>query len=117
MKKIIVTCPSCKKKMKVLNKAAKYKCPSCGNIYKINSLTLTGLKIKGFFTGIGDTVRDIKNNIKYKINSTRATYNYIKQMKKNMKNNPDWSNYHKEQREMKNANKRSFKDFFKKIAK
>ena len=114
MKKIIVTCPSCKKKMKVLNKAAKYKCPSCGNIYKINSLTLTGFKIKGFFTGIGDTAIDIKNNIKYKINSTRATYNYIKQMKKNMKNNPDWSNYHKEQREMKNANKRSFKDFFKK---
>ena len=113
MKKIIVTCPSCHKKMRVLNKATKYKCPSCGNIYKINSFMLIGFKIKGFFTGIIDTGRDIKNNIKYKINSTRATYNYMKQLRKNMKNNPNWSNYHREQREMKNANKRSFKDFFK----
>ncbi len=85
MKKIIVTCPSCHKKMRVLNKAAKYKCPSCGNIYKINSFMLIGFKIKGFFTGIIDTGRDIKNNIKYKINSTRATYNYMKQLRKNMK--------------------------------
>lgn len=113
MKKIVITCPSCHKKMKVLDKAAKYKCPSCGSIYKLNAVKLTGLKIKGFFTGIIDTGKDIKNNIKYKVNSTRATYNYMKQMKQNMKNDPNWSNYHKEQREMKNANKRSFKDFFK----
>ncbi len=113
MKKIVITCPSCHKKMKVLDKAAKYKCPSCGSIYKLNAVKLTGLKIKGFFTGIVDTGKDIKNNIKYKVNSTRATYNYMKQMKQNMKNDPNWSNYHKEQREMKNANKRSFKDFFK----
>lgn len=114
MKKIVVICPSCHKKMKVLDKAAKYKCPSCGNIYKLNAVKLTGFKIKGFFTGIVDTGKDIKNNIKYKVNSTRATYNYMKQMKQNMKNDPNWSNYHKEQREMKNANKRSFKDFFRK---
>lgn len=113
MKKIIVTCPSCHKKMKVLNKSAKYKCPSCGNIYKLNAAKLTVLKIKGFFTGIAETGTDIKNNIKYKITTARATYNYMKQLKKNMKNDPNWSNYHREQREMKNANKRSFKDFFK----
>lgn len=113
MKKIVITCPSCHKKMKILDKAAKYKCPSCGSIYKLNAVKLTGLKIKGFFTGIVDTGKDIKNNIKYKVNSTRATYNYMKQMKQNMRNDPNWSNYHKEQREMKNANKRSFKDFFK----
>ncbi|MBS5038661.1 MAG: hypothetical protein KHZ27_09675 [Fusobacterium sp.] len=114
MKKIIITCPSCHKKMKVLNKVAKYKCPSCGHIYKVNPFMLAGFKIKGFFTGIIETGKDIKNNIKYKINSIRATYNYMKQMKQNMKNNPNWSNYHREQREMKNANKRSFKDFFRK---
>lgn len=99
--------------MKVLDKAAKYKCPSCGSIYKISSLKLVQLRIKGFFTGIADTGRDIKNNIKYKISSARTTYNYMKQLRKNMKNDPNWSNYHREQREMKNANKRSFKDFFK----
>lgn len=114
MKKIIVTCPSCKKKMKVLNKTAKYKCPSCGNIYKVNIFNLIFLNIKGFFVGFIDTLKDMKSNIKYKISSTRATYNYIKQMKRNMKNDPNWSNSHREQREMKNANKRSFKDFFKK---
>lgn len=113
MKKFIITCPSCHKKMKVLDKAAKYKCPSCGSIYKISSLKLVQLRIKGFFTGIADTGRDIKNNIKYKISSARTTYNYMKQLRKNMKNDPNWSNYHREQREMKNTNKRSFKDFFK----
>lgn len=114
MKKIIVTCPSCHKKMKILNKVAKYKCPHCKTIYKLNFLRLNILRIKGFFGGIASTIIDIKNNVKYKFNSTRATYNYMKQMKKNMRNDPNWSNYHKEQKEMKNANKRSFKDFFKK---
>ena len=116
MKKRVVKCPSCHKKMKVLDKAAKYKCPHCGNIYKINTLTLAGLRTKGFFVGIFDTGKDIKNNIKYKFNSTKATYNYMKQMKKNMKNDPNWSNYRKQQQEeksMKDANKKSFKDFFK----
>lgn len=112
MEKIVVTCPACHKKMKVLNKTAKYKCPSCGNIYKLTSLKLASLKVKRFFTGIVDTGRDIKNNVKYKFNNARATYNYMKQLKQHMKNNPNWSNYHREQREMKNANKKSFKDFF-----
>lgn len=117
MKKIVVTCPSCRKKMRIQNKIAKYKCPNCKNIYKLNYLKLTALNIKSFFVGIVETLKDIKNNIRSKYQSARATYNYMKQVKKNMKNNPNWSNYHREQREqrqMKNANKRSFKDFFKK---
>jgi predicted RNA-binding Zn-ribbon protein involved in translation (DUF1610 family) len=32
MKKIVIKCKNCKKKMKVLDKAAKYKCPYCKKI-------------------------------------------------------------------------------------
>ena len=29
MKKIVIVCPSCQKKMKISDKTAKYKCPHC----------------------------------------------------------------------------------------
>ena len=57
------------------------------------------------------------NNFITKYKNTKATYNYMKQMKTNMKNNPNWSNYHREQAEekrMKNTQKPSFWDKFKK---
>ena len=39
----------------------------------------------------------------------------MSQLKKNMKNDPNWSNYRKQQEEMKDVTpKRSFKDLFKK---
>ena len=117
MKKIIVSCPKCKKKMKIQNKSAKYKCPSCGNIYKVGFFTLILMRIKNFFLGIIETIRDIKNNIVYKYNSLKTTYKYMSQLKRNMKSNPNWSNYRNQQQEekrMKNANKKSFKDFFRK---
>ena len=39
----------------------------------------------------------------------------MSQLKKNMKNDPNWSNYRKQQEEMKDVTpKKSFKDFFKK---
>ena len=34
MKKIILLCTACKKKMKISAKTAKYKCPHCGAIYE-----------------------------------------------------------------------------------
>ncbi len=115
MKKYIIKCPKCSSKMKIMDKAAKYKCPSCANIFKVSSVKLVGIKTKSFFTGIGDTAKDIKNNAIYKYNSAKTTYKYMSQLKKNMKNDPNWSNYRNQQneeKEMRNANKKSFKDYF-----
>lgn len=113
MKKIIITCKHCQKKMKIQNKIAKFKCPSCGAIYKTNYFNLTFINIISFFKAFFETLIEIKNSLIYKINATKSTYKYMNQMRKNMKNNPNWSNYHKEQREMKDANKSSFKNIFK----
>lgn len=117
MKKIIITCPKCKQKMKIMDKVAKYRCPNCKEIYKFTWYKRIIQKFVGFFQGIVQTFIDIKNNFITKYKNTKATYNYMKQMKTNMKNNPNWSNYHREQAEekkMKNAQKPSFWDKFKK---
>lgn len=115
MDKIVIKCPHCKEKMKIVFKVAKYRCPNCKEVYKLTSLRMFNLKIKRIFQGFVETLRDIKYNIKNRYSNAKATYNYMKQMKKNMKNDPNWSNYHKEQKEMKQANKvNGFKDFFKK---
>lgn len=115
MDKRIVVCPSCKKKMKIANKVAKYRCPNCKEILNVTTMKLFSYKVFGFFKGIIDTIIDIKNNMKYKYNSAKATYKYMSQVRKNMKKDSNWSNYHKEQRDMKQAEKTNkFKDFFKK---
>lgn len=113
MEKIIIKCPKCKKKMKIKNKIAKYKCPNCSFIYKLNKINLTFFNVKGFFTGFFDTIIGIKNSLIYKFKSTIATYKYMKKLRKNLRSDPNWSNYHKEQREIKNANKFSFKKILK----
>lgn len=117
MKKIIILCPKCKEKMRIMDKVAKYRCPNCKEIYKFSHFKRLIYKISSFFKGIVQTIKDIKFNIVNKYKNTKATYNYMKQMKKNMKNNPNWSNYHKEKAEekrMKQANKPKFWDKFKK---
>ncbi|WP_297404324.1 zf-TFIIB domain-containing protein [uncultured Cetobacterium sp.] len=117
MKKIIITCPKCKEKMKIMDKVAKYRCPNCKEVYKFNHFKRGIYKVSSFFKGIIQTFKDIKFNIVTKYKNTKATYNYMKQMKKNMKKNPNWSNFHKEQAEakkMKQANKPRFWDRFKK---
>ncbi|MBC2851079.1 zf-TFIIB domain-containing protein [Cetobacterium sp. 8H] len=117
MKKIIITCPKCKSKMKIMDKVAKYRCPNCKEIYKFNHFKKFIRTITGFFEGIFQTFKDIKQNFITKYRNTKATYNYMKQMKQNMKNNPNWSNYHREQAEekkMKQAQKPKFWDKFKK---
>ncbi|MGL5152852.1 MAG: hypothetical protein ACRC7N_20025 [Clostridium sp.] len=117
MKKIVIACPKCKEKMRVMDKVAKYKCPNCNEIYKFTSFQRILQKFVGFFKGIVQTLIDIKINFITKYKNTKATYNYMKQMKTNMKNNPNWSNYHREQAEakkMKQAQKPSFWDRFRK---
>ncbi|MGL4998619.1 MAG: zf-TFIIB domain-containing protein [Cetobacterium sp.] len=117
MKKIIITCPKCKEKMKIMDKVAKYRCPSCKEIYKFSNYKRIIHKFISFFKGIAQTFIDIKNNFIKKYKDTKATYNYMKQMKSNMKSNPNWSNYHAEQAEekrMKTAQKPKFWEKFKK---
>ncbi|GAA6325165.1 hypothetical protein [Fusobacterium ulcerans] len=115
MKKIVIVCPSCQKKMKISDKTAKYKCPHCGNIYKYTFNKKIVHDVKDVAVGFVTTLKDIKNNAVKKYNDTKATYKYMSQLKKNMKNDPNWSNYRKQQEEMKDVTpKRSFKDLFKK---
>mgnify|MGYP003286334287 FL=1 len=115
MKKIILLCPACKKKMKISAKTAKYKCPHCGTIYKYTFLKKMFYDTKEVGVGFITTLKDIKFNIKKRYNDAKTTYQYMSQLKKNMKNDPNWSNYRKQQEEMKDVTpKKSFKDFFKK---
>lgn len=115
MKKFIILCLACKKKMKISDKIAKYKCPHCGEIYKYNKLKSIFYNTKDVFVGIGETFSDIKFNMKKRYSDAKATYQYMSQLKKHMKNDPNWSQYRKEQQEMKDVSpKKSFKDFFRK---
>lgn len=104
--------------MKIQDKVAKYRCPNCKEVYKYTKGKQTANKVIGVFTGFVATLKDIKNGIVYKFNNAKTTYKYMSSMKKNMKNNPDWSNYHKEQKETKEMNKKQkfqdLKDKFKK---
>ncbi|AVQ18207.1 MAG: hypothetical protein U0M80_09340 [Fusobacterium mortiferum] len=114
MKKFIIICPACKKKMKISDKSAKYKCPHCGEIYKYNFPKRIFYNTKDIFDGIKQTFSDIKFNIKKKYSDAKATYQYMSQLKKHMKSDPNWSQYRKEQQKMKDVSpKKSFKDFFK----
>lgn len=114
MKKFIIVCPHCKKKMKISDKVAKYKCPNCKEIYKYSYFKHIFYNIKDVFDGIGQTFSDIKYTMKKRYSDAKTTYQYMSQLKKNMKNDPNWSQYRTQQQEMKDVSpKRSFKDFFK----
>ena len=67
MEKIIVKCKKCEKKMKILNKIGKYRCPYCKEVYKLNIITLIFEKIKSIGKGFAKTVIDIKNTVKYQL--------------------------------------------------
>lgn len=114
MNKLIIICPHCSQKMKLGTKLAKYRCPNCKEIYKLNLPTMLILRVKGFFRGIIETTMDIKNNLRKKYHNAKATAQYMAQVRKNMKQDPNWSNYHKEQKEKKTeARNEKFKKFFK----
>ncbi|MGL5049680.1 MAG: hypothetical protein ACRC0K_01305 [Fusobacteriaceae bacterium] len=118
MKKVIVNCEKCGKKMKIGFNPAKYRCPHCKDIYNLTRLKSIFLKIKSFFSAIKETFNDSIYNIKTKYKNAVSTYKYMKSVKENMKRDPSWSNYHKEQNEekkMKKADKGFFgKNLFKK---
>ena len=105
--------------MKISNSPAKYRCPACKEVYKYTATKQALGRVTGVFTGAFQTVKDAKNNIKYKYNTTKNTYNYMKSVKKNMKKDPNWSNYRKEQEEMKDISSKpsKFKDMFNKFKK
>lgn len=101
MEKIVIICPSCSKKMKIINKVAKYRCPHCSEIYQYT-------RIKKFFTSIDkycnrllDGILSFPRKISKRYRDALATAKYMKQLKKNMKNDPNWSNYRKQQEEEK----------------
>lgn len=106
MKKLIIICPKCTKKMKISNRIAKYKCPHCSTIYKFNFFKFIFLNIENFFM-------NIINKIIIKFNNFVNTYKYMKQVRNHMKNNPNWSNYKKQQEEEKSY--QSKKSFFSKF--
>jgi DNA-directed RNA polymerase subunit RPC12/RpoP len=116
-KKIIIRCPKCKKKMKITDKPAKYRCPNCGEVYKYTTLK----RIMGYpsriITGIFQTVNDIVSGVKNKYTSAKNTAAYMKQVKKNMKSDPNWSNVEREKNRMKEAEKANKKSFFDKFKK
>ena len=76
MEKIIVKCKKCSKQMKIINKAGKYRCPYCKEIYKLNIFSKGILKVGRVFDGFIKTLKDIKNTFKYRL-----------MLAKNMKNN------------------------------
>lgn len=118
MQKIVITCPKCKHKMKISNKRAKYRCPHCKEIYKFSFLKQLYTNIKLFILGFFETLLDIKNNIIKKYRDTKATYKYMKQVRNNLKRDPNWSQYRNEQREQKEVNSKfKFKNFLNKFSK
>lgn len=74
MDKIIVTCKKCSKQMKILNKTGKYRCPYCKEVYKLNILNKTLLKIGRVSKDFVKTLIDIKNTIKYRFNVAKNHY-------------------------------------------
>ena len=117
VKKIIIKCPKCKKKMKISDKPAKYRCPNCGEIYNYTKVK----QIIGYpsrvVRGIFQTTNEIVGGIKTKYRNAKNTAAYMKQVKKNMKSNPNWSNVEREKRRMKEAEKADKKSFFDKFKK
>ncbi len=114
MKKLIITCPTCTKKMKISNKIAKYKCPSCYAIYKFNFIKFILINIENFFIHLIDSMIFLPRKIQKKYKDFIATYRYMKQVRTNMKNDPNWSNFRKQQQE-ENKYSSSKKSFFENI--
>lgn len=117
VKKIIIRCPKCKKKMKISDKPAKYRCPSCGEIYKYTLLKKTVAYPGKIVAGVFQTGRDIVTGVKTKYTMTKNTAKYMKQVKKNMKADPNWSNVRKEENRMKEAERGNKKSIFDKFNK
>ena len=80
MKKIIIVCPSCNKKMKITYKIAKYKCPHCQHIYKFNFF-------KKFIFDTTVSFKGWKSKLYHRFQNAKATAEYIRMMKQQQKLN------------------------------
>ncbi|CAL7882685.1 hypothetical protein [Fusobacterium necrophorum] len=78
MEKLVISCPHCHKKIKILKKAAKYKCPHCSNICVISSIAL-------FLLVMQNHVQAITHKIKTKYQNVKNTYKYLKMVHENRK--------------------------------
>ena len=74
--KIIVTCETCSKKMKITNKKAKYRCPYCKSIYELTIFKKIIIFFKNLISYIPRKIINMKNTIRYRI-----------MLAKNLKNN------------------------------
>ncbi len=78
MEKLILTCPHCRKKMKISKKAAKYKCPYCSTICVISSPLL-------FVLILQNHIQNGVQKIKTKYYNLKNTYKYLKMLHNNRK--------------------------------
>jgi len=67
MKKIIIKCKNCKKKMRIMDKAAKYKCPYCGTVNKFGKIKKFINKLNRIGEDFVKTCLDLYKIIKGKI--------------------------------------------------
>ena len=85
MRKIVLKCPKCKKKMKISDKVAKYKCPNCGEVYKYTKFRKAYFSVFLVMRDFGLTLKEIFSAIKLKYTMFKNTYKYMKSLKKNQK--------------------------------
>ena len=102
--------------MKIGLKVAKYRCPHCKEVYELTPGKLKLLSMKVSLDKGKRTIVGLPTTVKSKYKNMVATYKYMKQLQENMKKDPNWSNYYKEQREMKEGEKKEskIKSFFRK---
>ncbi len=117
MKKLIIVCPTCTKKMKIANKIAKYRCPNCSAVYKFNLIKFILTNIEKFFMSIIDFILILPKKIQKKYRDVVATYKYMKQVRTHMKNDPNWSNFRKQQEEERKYKSSSKNSFFENLKK
>lgn len=85
MEKIVITCKKCKKKMKIINKPAKYRCPNCKEVFTFRKTTQITEKIKRVSKDAVKTFVDLYKTISYKLKVIKTQYKQIKAMKKNQR--------------------------------
>lgn len=97
MQKLILTCPHCQKIMKISNKIAKYRCPHCKEIYVFHAARFLFQNIKYILESIVFFPKNLWQKLHKKYRDAKATYQYMKQVQANLKRDPNWSAYRKQQ--------------------
>jgi len=85
VRKIVLKCPKCKKKMKISDKVAKYRCPNCGEVYKYTKLKKVYFSVALVARDFLVTIKEFSSAIKGKYAAFKNTYKYMKSLKKNQK--------------------------------